>query len=214
MENVTTYRLRHAPCVQWSASGNVIRRSTFHGSDAQWHAGWTNENLFEQCTVDATGNWGSYGHGGWASPPEDKAHGPQGPRNVIYNCDFRARKTGLWMGGMNEGWLILHNRFLVDGGPGIYARRWSFDHLIRGNTIALKRSDQPAVTLATNDCIGIELIGNRIYGGNGQLVAGPAKPAVIEDNSLHPYRDDPPRPVTDVPSIFQWQRAPGNVPSD
>ena len=27
------------------SAGNVIRRSTFIDSDAQWHSGWTNENL-------------------------------------------------------------------------------------------------------------------------------------------------------------------------
>ena len=206
MEDVTTYRMRHAPCVQWSSSGNVIRRSTFHGSDAQWHAGWTNENLFEQCVVDAGGKHGSYGHGAWASPPEDKAHGPEGPRNVVYNCDIRSAKTGLWMGGMNENWLILYNRFLVGSGPGIYARTFSFDHVIRGNVIALAQATQPAVRLATADCTGIELIGNRIYGGNGQLSGGAGRPLVAEGNTLGDLADDPPRPVPEVPSIFEWQR--------
>jgi len=206
MENVTTRRMRHAPCVQWASSGNVIRRSTFHGSDAQWHAGWTNENLFEQCTVDADGRWGSYRYGAWGSPPNDRAHGPNGPRNVVYNCDIRSPRTGLWMGGMNENWLILHNRFIVGSGAGIFARTCSFDHIIRGNVIVLADPRQPALHLATADCIGIEVIANRIYGGNGQLVGGPGKPLVARDNTFAPFAKDPPRPKPKVPSIFEWQR--------
>jgi hypothetical protein len=124
-----------------------IRKSTFHGSDAQWHAGWTNENLFEQCVVDAADSDGTYGHGGWASPPHDTAHGPKDPRNVVYNCDIHAPKTGIWMGGMNENWLIVHNRLITQAGPGIYARHASFDHIIRGNVIAVA-SDRPAVELS------------------------------------------------------------------
>jgi len=206
MDGVAAHRMRHAPCVQWASSGNVIRRSTFHGSDAQWHAGWTNENLFEQCTVDAAGRWGSYRYGAWASPPNDAAHGPNGPRNVVYNCDIRSPRTGLWMGGMNEAWLILHNRFIVGSGPGIYARTCSFDHILRGNVVVLKDAKQPGVQLATPDCVGVELIGNRIFGGSGKLLGGPAKPAIERDNTIAPYSESPPRPQPAVPSIFEWQR--------
>lgn len=212
MDNVTTWRMRHAPCVQWSSSGNVIRNSTFHGSDAQWHAGWTNENLYENCTVYAAGSHGTYSHGGWASPPEDKAHGPEGPRNVIYNCDFRAPKSGLWMGGMNENWLILHNRFIVDKGPGIYARTCSFDHIIRGNVFVLHRTGQPAVMLATDDCSGVELTENRVFGEGATLLAGKAKPLVESDNNVVsdnggvPSESESPRPKPKTPSIFLWQR--------
>lgn len=205
MDLVTTWRMRHAPCVQWSSSGNVIRRSTFHGSDAQWHAGWTNENLFELCTIDAAVGTGSYGHGGWASPPNDQAHGPEGPRNVVYNCDFRAPKTGLWMGGMNENWLIVHNRFVVEAGPGIVAQKNSFDHIIRGNVIAVQ-ANKPAVQLADADCTGVELEENRIFGGSETWLAGLARPLVDRDNVRQPFQADPPRPKPLVPSIFQWQR--------
>ncbi|HUT33805.1 MAG TPA: endopolygalacturonase [Planctomycetota bacterium] len=207
LDGVTTRKMRHAPCVQWASSGNVIRRGTFHGSDAQWHAGWTNENLFEQCTVDSDGSWGSYRYGAWASPPNDAAHGPNGPRNVVYNCDFRSPKSGLWMGGMNENWLILHNRFVVKAGPAVFARTCSFDHILRGNVFALADPKQPAIQLSTADCTGIEVIGNRIFGGNGQLVGGPGKPLVARDNAFAPFAPDPPRPQPEVPSIFEWQRA-------
>ena len=208
MENVETWRMRHAPCVQWSSAGNVIRKSTFHGSDAQWHAGWTNENLFELCVVDAQGKSGTYGHGGWASPPEDKAHGPEGPRNVVYNCDIRAPKSGIWMGGMNENWLILYNRIVAQKGPGIFAKTFSFDHLIIGNTIAVAASNQPAVQLATADCTGVEILDNRIHGAGGKLVGGRGQPLAEDGNTMSDYTDNPPRPEPKVSSIFEWQRKP------
>jgi hypothetical protein len=91
--------------------------------DGQWHSGWTNENLFENCVIESSSNNGAYGYGLWASPPEDEAHGPNGPRNVVYNCDISSPKAGLWMGGMNENWLILYNRFRVDSGPGRVRQR-------------------------------------------------------------------------------------------
>lgn len=209
MQRVTTRRMRHAPCVQWSSSGNVVRLSTFHGSDAQWHAGWTNENLFEQCVVEAAGSHGTYGHGGWGSPPQDKAHGPEGPRNVVYNCDLRAAKTGLWMGGMNESWLILYNRIAAGSGEGISARTFSFDHIIRGNTILLSNPQQPAVRLGTRDCTGVEITENRILGGSGVLVSGPGRPLVDRDNTFAPLNKDAAGPAPEVPSIFTWQRQQG-----
>jgi hypothetical protein len=206
MENVTSYKQRHAPCVQWAASGNVIRKSVFHESDGQWHAGWTNENLFEQCVIDAkTGN-GSYGYGFWASPPEDTAHGPNGPRNVVYNCDARSPKSGLWMGGMNENWLVLYNRFICEKGPGIFAKTASFDHLIRGNVIALKEKGQPGLLLATPDCSGVDFVGNTIYGEGASAAGGAGTPALEQDNKLLPPNAAPPRPQPAVPSIFEWQR--------
>ena len=138
MDGIETFKLRHAPLVQWAASGCVIRNGTFHESDGQWHAGWTNENLFENCVIDGTTGNGAYGFGMWGSPPNDDAHGPNGPRNVVYNCDVRSPKAGLWMGGMNENWLILYNRFVVNQGQGVAAQTASFDHIIRGNVFVLK----------------------------------------------------------------------------
>jgi hypothetical protein len=205
LDGIETFKLRHAPLFQWSASGCVIRRGVFHASDAQWHSGWTNENLFEQCVVDArTGN-GSYGYGAWASPPEDNAHGPNGPRNVIYNCDFASPKAGLWMGGMNEAWMVLHNRFVVGQGPGVFAKTVSFDHVVRGNVFVLRDGKSPMVQLQSADCTGVELIGNKLLGGNGQVCAGAAQPLRASDNEALALADAP-RPQPAVASIFEWQR--------
>lgn len=204
MENVETFKMRHAPLFQWAASGCVIRKSVFHESDGQWHAGWTNENLIEQCVIESVRGNGGYGYGMWASPPQDDAHGPNGPRNVVYNCDVRSEKAGLWMGGMNENWLILFNRFIVDNGPGVSATTASFDHIIKGNVFVLKDNKSPMVHLSTPDCIGIDIIGNKLYGGNNRFLAGLVGNIVVKDNKAFPLGDAP-MPMPDVPSIYEWQ---------
>lgn len=205
MENVETFKMRHAPLFQWATSGCVIRKSVFHESDAQWHAGWTNENLIEQCVVESVRGHGGYGYGMWASPPEDTAHGPNGPRNVVYNCDISSPRAGLWMGGMNENWLILHNRFAVDSGPGVFAKTVSFDHIIKGNVFVLKDEASSMIHLATADCVGIEAADNRLYGGNGRLVSGKADLALSVGNKIVPLAQ-PDRPVPAIPSIYEWQQ--------
>ncbi len=208
MENVETYKFRHGPLFQWAASGCVIRESTFHDSDAQWHSGWTNENLIERCTVISRRGHGSYGYGAWASPPEDTAHGPNGPRNVVYHCDIRSQRAGLWMGGMNENWLILHNRFVVGKGHGVFAKTASFDHILAGNTFVLRDGRSAMVHLATADCVGVEIVDNKLYGGSGKVLTGPAKPERMEGNRALPAAkgDLPPRPAPAVESIYEWQR--------
>jgi hypothetical protein len=204
IENIETFKMRHAPLFQWAASGCVIRKSVFHESDGQWHSGWTNENLIEQCVIESIRGNGGYGYGMWGSPPQDAAHGPNGPRNVVYNCDVSSERAGLWMGGMNENWLILYNRFIVDNGPGVSAKTASFDHIIKDNVFVLKDKKSPMVTLGTPDCIGVEIIGNKLYGGNGRLLAGKVSDAVVIDNKALPLGDAP-RPMPDVPSIYEWQ---------
>ncbi len=205
MENVETFKLRHGPLFQWAASGCVIRKSVFHESDAQWHAGWTNENLIEQCVVESVQGNGGYGYGMWASPPADAAHGPNGPRNVVYNCDISSQKAGVWMGGMNENWLILHNRLIVDSGPGVWAKTFSFDHIIRGNVFVLKDGKSPMIQLASADCTGIEAAGNCLYGGNGRFASGQATLLSSEANQAFPLSEAS-RPQPAVPSIYEWQR--------
>ncbi len=208
MDGVETFRMRHAPLYQWAASGNVIRNGLFHESDGQWHSGWTNENLFENCVITSVRGHGGYGHGMWASPPEDAAHGPNGPRNVVWNCDVYSERDGVWMGGMNENWLLLYNRFVSDEGVGVFGKDASFDHIIRGNVFVLRDATRPMVRLATPDCIGAEIIDNALYGGNGEFIGGMATPEVLRGNVAHPLPDGdalPARPTPPVESIYQWQ---------
>lgn len=210
MENVRTSKMRHAPCFQWAASGNVIRKSTFVQSDGQWHAGWTNENLIEQCTIDASQGTGSYGHGFWASPPEDEAHGPNGPRNVVYNCDVTAPRAGLWMGGMNHGWLILHNRIVCRAGPAVYMKTNSDGHLIQGNRFVVTGGKATGLTIATDDCDGVRFLDNEVY-GVPRLAGGKGRPASVEGSRMLPVPEGglPDRPRPAIPSIFEWQRRGG-----
>lgn len=205
MENVTTYDMRHAPVYQWSSSGNVIRNSEFYNSDAQWHAGWTNENLFEGLIVESSQDGGSYGNGMWSSGPEDMGHGPNGPRNVIYNCNITSTKGGVWMGGMNEAWLFLYNRFVVGRGPAIIAKAASFDHIIQGNVFVVLEPYPAAIYLGSRDSIGIELINNRFYGDVDQMVGGNARPAVEKDNRIL-QSGNIARPHAPVRSIYEWQQ--------
>jgi hypothetical protein len=208
MDGVRTSKLRHAPLVQWSAAGNVIRNGVFEDSDGQWHSGWTHENLFENCVINSKVGNGSYGYGLWGSPPEDEAHGPNGPRNVVYNCDITSERAGLWMGGSNEGWMILHNRFDVQKGVGVFAKDASFDHTIAGNTFVLRDATASALHLAREDCIGVELLNNRILGG-ASTWKGRA-PLIEKDNvrvALGNATNEAARPRPAVASILEWQRA-------
>jgi len=108
------------------------------------------------------------------------------------------------MGGMNENWLILYSRFIVDNGPGVPAKTASFDHIIKGNVFVLKDNKSPMVLLGTPDCIGIEIIGNKLYSGNNRFLAGKVSDTIVKDNEALPLGDAP-RPTPDVASIYEWQ---------
>ena len=102
-----------------------------------------------------------------------------------------------------EGYLAIPD---AGTGPGVYARTASFDHIILGNVFALEDAKQPAIVLATPDCVGVEVVDNVVLGGKGHLVEGQAQPAVERGNRLGPAREDPDLPRPPVPSIFAWQR--------
>ena len=144
IENVETFKMRHAPLFQWAASGCVIRKSVFHESDGQWHSGWTNENLIEQCVIESV------------------------------------------------------------RGHGVMAKTSSFDHIIKNNVFVLKDGKSPMISLATADCVGTEIVGNKLLGGSGRIVSGKAKPALLKNNKALPPGQAP-RPSPKVPSIYEWQ---------
>ena len=50
------------------------------------------------------------------------------------------------------------------------------------------------------------LLNNRIYGGSGQLAAGPGKAEKGEGNAFYPYTPAPPPAKPPVPSIYRWQK--------
>lgn len=211
MENMTVSKMRHAPLVQWSAAGNVIRNSVFYDSDAQWHSGWTHENLFENNIIESNQGNGGYGYGMWASPPEDVQHGPNGPRNVIYNNDITSPKTGVWLGGQNREWLILHNRYATDSGQGVYAKDNSGDHIIQGNVFSMKNGIN-GIWLNNTNCTGVEVVSNAFYGvaNSSEIVGGPIGAAVSVGNSTADYIT----PVTWVNSDFENNLANWNNSGD
>jgi hypothetical protein len=60
------------------------------------------------------------------------------------------------------------------------------------------------IFLATADCIGVEITGNRLYGGNAKIADGSAGPVLLEDNQAFPLADVP-RPEPAITSIYEWQ---------
>ncbi|MEZ5277949.1 MAG: right-handed parallel beta-helix repeat-containing protein [Opitutaceae bacterium] len=208
MENVTTRQMRHGPLVQWASSGNVFRNCHFIGSDAQYHAGWTHENLFENCVVDSSYENGSYGYGIYSSSPEAGFHGPTGPRNVVYNCDITGPSVGFWMGGMNENFIVAYNRFIVGKGPAIAMKHASFDHIIRGNVFVVHEPWPAVFYLGTRDCLGVELIDNTVIGPVSVLVTGQARP-LVERGTVVRRHGNIERPQPAVPSIYAWQQMHG-----
>jgi hypothetical protein len=109
------------------------------------------------------------------------------------------------MGGMNEGWLIAYNRFVVEQGPGVFAKTFSFDHTIRGNHFEIRDGASPMVLLQTPDCLGVEVIDNRLYAtGDQAILLGPTE-ATLAGNEI--IAGGPaPLPERPVDSIFDWQR--------
>jgi hypothetical protein len=55
--------------------------------------------------------------------------------------------------------------------------------------------------------MGVEVVGNTLYGGNGQIATGAGTPARRKDNQALPLSAAlPPRPQPAVPSIYEWQQ--------
>lgn len=214
MDTVTTRNMRHAPNLQWGAAGNVVRNGKFHGSDAQWHAGWTNENLLENNLIVSNAsdvaNNNAYGYGLFSTGPKDPIHGPEGPRNVAYRNDVTSPKDGLYMQGGNEAWIIAYNRFRISDGRAIFGGEASLDHIIRGNTFILERASEPAIQFESSSSTGIDLVDNSFYGPVQALAGflkGAGKFAREENNRVLPFSADAPLPDPPASSIFEWQRA-------
>ena len=177
-----------------------------HEMDAQWHSGWCTDNLFEQCRIESTTTkHKGYGYGFYATPYDDSMHGPQGQRNVVYNCTAYSLKSAVYLGGMNRNWRIMYNMFFVDSGPGILARLNCGDNRIQGNVFVLKDSSAPMLWNEFLDNRGDIVLDNRIYGGSGRLCEGPGRPAKTENNRFFPFEPAPSLPRPPVPSIYRWQ---------
>jgi hypothetical protein len=214
-ENIEAVGLRHGPNQQWGGSGNVVRNSRFIGSDAQYHMGWTLQNLYENVVVDAKQGTGSYGHGLYAQYPETPVHGPGGgPRNVVYNCDFKAPFHGAYLGGSNIGWVIAYNRFHVETGSGFFLRRKQVDNRLIGNVIQV---DDPARFALQGEELRAEnvLFAENLLVGSTRLLEDPPPPGIeLRNNRTQSVSEPPaPRPQPEIPSLFEWQREQTNLPA-
>ncbi|MBS1368982.1 MAG: right-handed parallel beta-helix repeat-containing protein [Lentisphaeria bacterium] len=207
LERLETFDLRHAPLLNWSCSGCVVRDSTFRNSDAQLHSGYCLENLFEQCRViETTGEFSSYGFAFYSTPFNDGMHGSNGPRNVIYNCDMSSRRSSIYLGGNNSRWRIVYNRFHARSGPGIIARLNCRDNIVAGNLFVLDSPEFPLFFNEYLDNTGNTFTGNTVAGGNGGLWGGVRSEYRSEKNRFLPAGSAPPEIKAPVPSLYLWQK--------
>jgi hypothetical protein len=161
-----------------------------------------------------------------------------GPRNCIYNCDLIGPKGGIFLGGKSEGPLILHNRVRAWSGPGMVLRYHVFNGIFLGNVFAVQNRFDPAVLFGDperdNNRLnrtearpkplphpllgtanpGNDFIGNTLYGGSGELQAGPwqfggahAEWRSSFGNVVKAWNPNPPRPQPAMASVFETQRA-------
>ncbi len=208
MERIETFDLRHAPLLNWACSGCVIRDSVFHNSDGQLHSGYCQENLFEQCRIiETTSEFSSYGFGLYSTPFNDGMHGSCGPRNVIYNCDMRSRRSAIYLGGNNFQWRIVGNRFQVDSGPGIIARLNCRDNIVANNVFTLKSAKWPLLFNEYLENGGNVITGNTVIGGNGQAWGGVKADFKAESNRFLPADTEAPETKPSVPSLYLWQKS-------
>lgn len=129
--------LRHAPNMQSSASGNVMRRIESVGTDVQWHAYLSAENLVENCRLSSLlSKGGTYGYGAYSCGPDSHVHGPNLQGNVLYACDIESSESGfVHRGGPSaKGWIAAYNRFLIrDQGPALIVQLGLPDFTFIGN---------------------------------------------------------------------------------
>lgn len=203
MENVDCIDLRHAPNIQASAAGNVIRQSRFIGSDVNYHMLWAHENLIEQCEIDAKRGSGSYGYGIFAQKPEMAIHGPGGgPRNVIYNNKIVAPRNAVYLGGSNFNWIFAYNELKAGKGPIFVFRQKNTGHQVINNVLTAQEGGQVAFEFEGERISDLTLKGNRLA-GTDSLTSGQATDLVEADNK--PLDAGPPAPAP-VPSLYEWQR--------
>lgn len=207
--------LRHGPNFQWGASGNVVKDCVFNNTDGQAHAGWAHENLVENTVIRSDKEFaqdgiGGSGHGFYSTFPNDASHGPNGPRNVLYNNLILAKKRGILNGGMNEGWLVFYNYIRAGNGVGMEFNWGAFDHVVKGNIFVLQSASWPTIQTNYPDCLGLEFINNTAYCDSGMFYKGVVPPAINTGNTVHPKNQAPTENFGHtspaVPSIYDWQQ--------
>jgi hypothetical protein len=226
MENVVAVGHRHGPD-NHGGTGNVVRNSTFSGSDLQWHNGYGVEHLIENVTVGDNAFGGSYQRALHTPETGNQIHSPPGPRNVIWNCDLFGPRGGVFLGGYQQGWIFAYNRIKTERGPAFVLRDRQTDHIIIGNTIIMEDLFAPVVlhgdprggpdhaNLARHNR-GNDFIGNTIYGSGNVIHDAGAADDVAHltmrrsmGNVIHPPDHAAPRPDParrPMASLFETQR--------
>jgi hypothetical protein len=212
LENVTANDMRHFAIFQWS-SNCVVRRCTFNpgGTSAQLHGRFPLENLVEQNVFNLSGS------AVWCDPAHTLRHGPNGPRFVLYHNDFRGDGKGntgsLELLGCNSEHIYAYNRLYLSSPwrPTLLAVDRSFDGILRGN-VARVVGHGPLAVFEDPTSDGWDIYDNRVYGSNGYIWQGQARPRRVENNRFHPDSNDLPAPAPETPSIYEWMRAHGNTP--
>lgn len=207
LDGVKGRALRHAPNIQYSSSGCVIRNGNFEDSDGQFHSGWPHENLIENCTIRSHRGNGAYGFG-FLFPVGRQP----GPRNVLYNNDIESDDyPALFVGGPCEGSMFLYNRFHNKKGPSVYLQYGAFNQTFLGNYFISDRPQPGFVFIASPDCTGNQFVGNQ-FGtalpdantGPASLFAGAIPPETARSNARFDVASAG-RPSPAVPSLYEWE---------
>jgi hypothetical protein len=211
IDNVQTWRLRHAPNFQHGASGNVIRNSVFEDSGFQLHRAANWENLLENSVVRSRGGNKSYGSYGTAmTATTDPATDDLGARNVIWNNDFssislyKGSSAVAFTGGTMKDWIVAYNRFDHDIGFAIDSQGAGHEVLFLNNNFSVK---SPNATAVNGDVSGLKLRGNHFAGWSpDKLFAPGSAPSENTGNRMEAAYSVPERPKAPVPSLFEWQK--------
>jgi hypothetical protein len=211
MENCTANDLRHMAVFQWSTA-SVVRNCSFSGStitSPQLHGHYPFDNMVESTTFNfntSTAYWVD-----WAA---SLTHGPNGPRNVLYNNRMIGGEGTFRMLGTSEAHILVYNKVsttVVRDTPGLWAADRTFNGILRGNSIRVN-TFHPLINFEDTTCPGWDVYDNKIYGSNGLISMGDSEPAYVNNNRFYGFNDAIADPTPEVASIFSWQQNHANTP--
>ncbi len=209
MDNCQANDLRHMGILQ-HAMRTVIRNCSFTGEhiqSPQLHGRFPLDNLIETTTFEFNTPRGKTF---WASDfSSTLRHGPNGPRNVLYNCYFGSGAASAQFGGATENTILVYNKILKNNDDERFPTFWvtdrSFDTIIRGNVFQALTSN-PLINMEDPTCTGWDVSDNPFYGTNRALWAGDSDPTLDSNNRFYPATDTPTNTTPEVTSLYQWQR--------
>ncbi|MFW5846137.1 MAG: hypothetical protein ACOCXJ_07915, partial [Planctomycetota bacterium] len=199
--------LRHMPIFQWAA-GCVVTGSRFTGDTVlalQCHGQFPHDILVDDNVFDVPRN--TVGIDGTHS----LRHGLEGPRFVMFNNRVSGGTGVFDINGGVEGHIYAYNRVRLDDPdqrwPGLSLRDRSWDGIFHGNVLAVT-PHSPLVNIEDPTSVGWTITDNRVYGSNGRIWEGSARPRLSAGNRFHPFPTDQadlPQADAPVPSLYHWQ---------